>query len=49
MPDPAVNSPAAEPIELSERDSLWVLEQLENPPPPSPRLVAVAKARLKRE
>ena len=34
MPDPAVNSPPVEVIELSERDSLRVLEQLENPPPP---------------
>lgn len=39
---------AAETIELSERDSLRVLELLENPPPPSPRLVAAAQARLER-
>jgi uncharacterized protein (DUF1778 family) len=34
---------AAETIELSQRDSLRVLELLENPPPPSPRLVAAAR------
>jgi len=39
---------AAETIELSERDSLRVLELLENPPSPSPRLVAAARARLER-
>lgn len=39
---------AAETVELSERDSLRVLELLENPPPPSPRLIAAAQARLKR-
>ena len=39
---------AAETIELSERDSLRVLALLENPPPPSPRLVAAARARLER-
>ncbi len=40
---------AAEQIELSERDSIRVLELLENPPPPLPRLVGAAKARLERE
>ena len=39
---------AAEKVELSERDSLRVLDLLENPPAPSPRLVAAARARLKR-
>ena len=39
---------AAENVELSERDSLRVLDLLENPPPPSPKLVAVAKSRLER-
>jgi uncharacterized protein (DUF1778 family) len=40
---------AAERVELSERDSLRVLELLENPPPPSPRLVAAARGRLMRK
>lgn len=40
---------AADRIELSERDSLRVLELLENPPPPSPRLVAAARGRLVRK
>jgi uncharacterized protein (DUF1778 family) len=35
----------SEKIQLSERDSLRVLELLENPPPPSPRLLEAAKAR----
>lgn len=39
---------AAETLQLSERDSLLVLELLENPPAPAPRLVAAAKARLPR-
>jgi uncharacterized protein (DUF1778 family) len=34
----------AERIVLSERDSLQVLALLENPPPPSAKLVAAAKA-----
>jgi uncharacterized protein (DUF1778 family) len=39
---------AAENVELSVRDSLRVLDLLENPPAPSARLVAAARARLKR-
>lgn len=39
---------ARETVELTGRDSLHVLELLENPPLPSPRLIAVAKARLER-
>lgn len=39
---------AAEQVALSPRDSLRVLELLENPPPPPARLVAAAKARLER-
>jgi uncharacterized protein (DUF1778 family) len=39
---------AAENIELSERDSLRVLDLLENPPPPVPRLIAAARRRLQR-
>ena len=34
----------AERIELSSRDSLRVLEMLENPPQPNARLLAAAKA-----
>lgn len=34
----------AEHIQLSERDSLQVLELLENPPPPNARLKAAAAA-----
>jgi len=34
----------AEQVQLSERDSLRVLDLLENPPRPNPRLVAAAKA-----
>jgi uncharacterized protein (DUF1778 family) len=34
----------AEHITLSERDSLRVLELLENPPPPNERLIAAARA-----
>ena len=37
---------AAERVALTERDSSRVLELLENPPPPSPRLLAAAKQRL---
>lgn len=33
----------SETIRLSERDSLRVLEALENPPPPNDRLVAAAR------
>jgi uncharacterized protein (DUF1778 family) len=39
---------AAERVALTERDSLRVLELLENPPPPSPRLLAAARQRLRR-
>lgn len=35
-------------ITLNERDSLRVMELLENPPEPSPRLLAVARLRLER-
>lgn len=35
----------AERIELSERDSLRVLELLENPPRPTPALMAAARRR----
>jgi uncharacterized protein (DUF1778 family) len=36
----------AERITLSERDSVRVLELLENPPEPTPALVAAARRRL---
>ena len=39
---------AAEHVELSERDSLHVLDLLENPPEPSPRLLDAARAPLQR-
>ncbi|HEY7298004.1 MAG TPA: DUF1778 domain-containing protein [Xanthobacteraceae bacterium] len=39
---------AAERVVLTERDSLRVLELLENPPPPPPRLLAAARRRLRR-
>jgi uncharacterized protein (DUF1778 family) len=39
---------AAEKVELSAADSLFVLDLLENPPPPNARLLAAAKSRLKR-
>lgn len=39
---------ASEKIELSERDSLRVLDLLDNPPGPPPRLVAAARRPLKR-
>jgi uncharacterized protein (DUF1778 family) len=39
---------AAESLQLSERDSLRILELLEKPPSPAPRLIAAAKARLRR-
>jgi uncharacterized protein (DUF1778 family) len=35
---------ASEHLQLSERDSLRVLDLLENPPPPNARLVAAAQA-----
>lgn len=38
----------AERIVLSERDSLRVLELLENPPKPTPALMAAAKRRIAR-
>jgi uncharacterized protein (DUF1778 family) len=34
----------AERVSLSERDSLRVLDALENPPPPNAKLLAAAKA-----
>jgi len=34
----------AEQVQLSERDSLRVLDLLENPPGPNPRLIAAAQA-----
>lgn len=34
---------AAETVDLTERDSLRVLDLLENPPAPNPRLLAAAK------
>ena len=34
----------AEQMQLSERDSLRVLELLENPPPPNEKLLAAARA-----
>ena len=37
----------AERVELSERDSKRVLELLENPPPPSAKLLRAAKAQAK--
>ena len=36
-----------EKIMLSERDTLRVLELLENPPPPTPKLLAAARRRLR--
>lgn len=39
----------AERISLSPRDSLKVLELLENPPPPPARLIEAASARLPKE
>ena len=39
----------AEHVHLTARDSLRVLELLENPPAPNPRLRAAAKALRKRE
>ena len=39
----------AERVELSERDSLRVLEVLANPPKPNRKLVAVAKSLPKRK
>lgn len=39
---------AAERVKLSGRDSLRVLEVLENPPAPNAKLVAAAKALAKR-
>jgi uncharacterized protein (DUF1778 family) len=38
----------AEHVQLSKRDSLRVLELLENPPAPNPRLLAAAKASPRR-
>lgn len=39
---------AAEPIALSERDSLFVIDLLANPPAPSARLLAAARRHLQR-
>ncbi len=39
----------AERLELSERDSLRVMELLENPPKPNPKLLAAAKSLPKRK
>ena len=39
---------AAEQVDLTEQDSLRVLDLLENPPAPSPKLVAAARRPLKR-
>lgn len=39
----------AEQLELSSRDSLRVLDLLENPPPPNKNLLAAAKALSKRK
>ena len=39
---------AAERVDLGERDSLFVLDLLENPPPPPARLVSAARTRLER-
>jgi uncharacterized protein (DUF1778 family) len=39
----------AEHVQLSERDSLRVLELLENPPPPNERLLRAARVLPKRE
>ncbi len=38
----------AERVKLSERDSRRVLELLENPPAPNPRLTAAARALLRK-
>jgi uncharacterized protein (DUF1778 family) len=38
----------ADRLQLSERDSLRVLDLLENPPAPNPRLLAAARALPKR-
>lgn len=35
-------------VTLSERDSLLVMDLLENPPPPPARLIEVARMRLRR-
>ncbi|MBU1171518.1 MAG: DUF1778 domain-containing protein [Proteobacteria bacterium] len=39
---------AADHVELSERDSLRVLDLLENPPAPNPKLIAAAQSLPKR-
>lgn len=39
----------AERISLSERDSLRVLDLLENPPAPTPALLAAARQRISRD
>jgi len=39
----------AEPIALSERDTARVLHLLENPPEPTPALMAAARRRLGRK
>lgn len=48
LPQAEIVLAAAENLELSERDSLRVLELLENPPEPPARLVAVARQPLQR-
>ena len=37
-----------QPIQLSERDSLFVIDLLKNPPAPKPALLAAAKNKLTR-
>ena len=39
-----VSTPRSDRIELPERDTLLVLGLLENPPPPSSKLIGAAKA-----
>lgn len=39
---------SSERVTLSARDSLLVMELLENPPPPPTRLIEVARMRLRR-
>jgi uncharacterized protein (DUF1778 family) len=38
----------AERIQLSERDTVRILDLLENPPPPTPALLAAARRRIAR-
>ncbi len=46
LPQAEADIAEAERLKLSERDSLRVLELLENPPPAPKRLVRAAKARF---